>query len=77
MMKAPQIVAEASYNRPQDETGNSVRVVRLYANREYLYFTFELGKEPDDTITLEMPLEELMSKVGRAIAQQEVENEDS
>ena len=76
-MNTTQIVAEASYNRPQDETDGRAKVVRLYANRGNLYFAFELGKEPDDTITLEIPLEELMAKIGRAIAEQEVENEDT
>lgn len=72
----PEIIAEIDFNRPADETDSKRRIVRLYASKTELYLHFELGKNPDDTLNLVLPTEEFMGKVSKAIAEQEVENEE-
>lgn len=73
----PQIIAEVSFNRPQDETEEKTRVVALYASKKGLYLHFSLGKEPDDTIGLVFPVAEFMGKLGQTLVEQEVEDEGS
>jgi len=71
----PKIIAEVSFNRPQDETGSNSREVRLYASKKEVYFTFEIGKHPDDTINLVFLVDEFMSKLGRTLVEQEVDED--
>lgn len=73
----PQIIAEVSFNRPQDETEEKTRVVQLYASKKEVYLHFSLGKEPDDTIGLVFPMAEFMSKLGQSLVEQEVDDEES
>ena len=70
----PKIVAEISFNRPEDETDTDVRIVSLFASKADVYFSFEIGKKKDDTVNLMMPLGEFMAKMGEALVQQEVED---
>jgi len=70
----PQIIAEVDFNQPQDETGEKTRVVRLYASKRDIYLSFNIGKEPDDTINLVLPIAEFVSKLSQALVEQEVED---
>ena len=71
------IIAEVDFNRPKDRTGSNMRVLSLYAGKRNLYLSFELGKEPDDSLNLVVPIEEFLAKIGRAIAAQTVDDENS
>jgi len=67
------IVAEADFNYDEDKEkfGTDNRLVRMNCftgeGEPKIGISFNLGLKPDDTMNLIFPLEEMMSKLSRAI----------